>query len=45
LSRITNGEENMNLDKKFPDAHLFSFQIDDEYFTYIIHYLSTGIAP
>jgi hypothetical protein len=30
LSRITNGEEPTNLEDKFPDAQLFSVQIDDE---------------
>jgi hypothetical protein len=45
LSRITNGEEPMNLEDKFPDAILFSVHIVDEYFTYIIQYLSIGIAP
>jgi hypothetical protein len=30
LSRITNGEEPTNLEGNFPDAQLFSVQIDDE---------------
>jgi hypothetical protein len=45
LSRITNGEEPMNLEGKFPDAQLFLVQVADEYFRDIIQYLSTGIAP
>jgi hypothetical protein len=32
LSRITNGEEPMNLEEKFPNAQLFSVQVADEYF-------------
>jgi hypothetical protein len=45
LSRVTNGEEPTNLEDKFPDAQLFSVQIADEHFTYIIHYLSTSTTP
>jgi hypothetical protein len=30
LSRVTNGEEPMNLEDNFPDAHLFSVHIVDE---------------
>jgi hypothetical protein len=45
LSRVTNGEEPTNLEHNFPGAQLFSFQVDDEYFSHIIEYLSTGIAP
>jgi hypothetical protein len=45
LSRVTNGEEPMNLEDNFPDAQLFSVHIIDEYFSYIIQYLSTGTAP
>jgi hypothetical protein len=41
LSRITNGEEPTNLEEKLLDAQLFSVQSIDEYFTYIIQYLST----
>jgi hypothetical protein len=36
LSRITNGEEPMNLDEKFLDTQLFSVQIADDYFVDII---------
>jgi hypothetical protein len=45
LSRITNGEDPNNLEDNFPDAQLFSVQIDDEYFADIIEFLSTGFAP
>jgi hypothetical protein len=45
LSRITNGEELMNLEDNFPDAQLFSVQVSDEYFADIIQYLSTGTVP
>ena len=45
LSRITNGEEPSNLEDKFPNAQLFSIEIDDEYFADIIEFLSTGFAP
>jgi hypothetical protein len=44
LSRVTNGELT-NLEDTFPDTQLFSVQIVDDYFTEIIQYLSTGIAP
>jgi hypothetical protein len=36
LSRVTNGEEPMNLEDNFLDAQLFSVHIFDEYFTDII---------
>jgi hypothetical protein len=45
LSRITNGEEPMNLEDNFPDAQLFLVQVVDEYFTDIIQYLSTWMTP
>jgi hypothetical protein len=45
MSRITNGEEPMNLEDNFPDAQLFSVQIVDEYFADIIQYLSTRTVP
>jgi hypothetical protein len=41
LSRITNGEEPSSLEQNFPDAQLFSVQIVDEYFVYIIEIFST----
>jgi hypothetical protein len=45
MSRVTNGEEPTNMEEKFLDAQLFSAQVVDEYFTYIIEYLSTGVVP
>jgi hypothetical protein len=45
LSRITNGEEPTNLEEKFPDAHLFSVQLVDEYFADIIQYMSIETTP
>ena len=45
LSRIDSGEEASNLEYNFPDAHLFSIQITDEYYEDIIHFLTTGWAP
>jgi hypothetical protein len=45
LSRITNGEEPMNLEDNFLDTKLFLVQVADEYFADIIQYLSIGIAP
>jgi hypothetical protein len=36
LSRVTNGEEYMNLEDKFPDTELFLVHIANEYFAYII---------
>jgi hypothetical protein len=45
LSRITIGEEPTNLEQNFLDVQLFSVQIADEYFVYIIELLSTRFAP
>jgi hypothetical protein len=45
LSRITNGEEPINLEDRFPDAQLFSVQVANEYFDDIIQYLSIGTVP
>jgi hypothetical protein len=45
LSRVTNREETINLEDRFPDAQLLSVQIIDDYFIHIIHYLSTGTVP
>jgi hypothetical protein len=33
------------LEDNFPNAQLFSVQIDDEYFADIIEFFSTGFAP
>jgi hypothetical protein len=45
LSRVTNGEEPINLEDNFLDAQLFSIQVVDEYFVDIIEYLSIETAP
>jgi hypothetical protein len=45
LSRIMNEEEPSNLDEKLLDVQLFSVQIVDEYFSYIIEFLSTRFSP
>ena len=45
LSRIDSGEEPSNLEDNLPDAQLFSIQIADDYYTDIIHFLTTGWAP
>jgi hypothetical protein len=42
LSRLTNGEEPMNLEDNFQDTQLFSVQITNEYFADIIQYLRTS---
>ena len=36
LSRITNGEEPMNLEGNFLDAHLFLVRVDNEYIADIV---------
>jgi hypothetical protein len=43
--RVTNCEEPTNLEDTFLDAHLFSVQIVDYYFSEIIEYLSIGSVP
>jgi hypothetical protein len=45
MSMVNNGEKITNLDANFPDAHLFLVHVFDEYFSYIIEYLSTRNAP
>jgi hypothetical protein len=45
LSKITNGEELSKLEDNFPNAQLFSIEIDDECFADIIEFLSTGFVP
>jgi hypothetical protein len=45
ISRVTNEEEPTNIEDNFLDAQLFSIHITNEYFTDIIHYLSTCTAP
>jgi hypothetical protein len=45
LSCILSGEDAGNLDDSLPDAHLFAVQMVDDYFTDIVQFLSTGMAP
>ena len=45
LSWIDSGEEPSNLEDNFPYAQLFAIHIADEYYTDIIHFLTTGWAP
>ena len=45
LSRLESGEEPTDLEDSSPDAQLFSIQIVDDYFAYIIEFLVTGNAP
>ena len=45
LSRLESGEEPTSLDESLPDAQLFAIQMIDEYFQYIVQYLSTGFPP
>jgi hypothetical protein len=45
LSHILTGEDAGNLDDSLPDAHLFVVQMVDDYFTDIVQFLSTGVAP
>jgi hypothetical protein len=45
LSRITNGEEPKKLEENFPDDNLFSIQIVDDYFSDIVGFLRTRMAP
>ena len=34
-----------NLEDNFPDANLFSIQIDDDYFVDIVGFFSIGMVP
>jgi hypothetical protein len=45
LSRILSGEDAGNLDDNLPDAHLFTVNMVDDYFSDIVQFLSTGMAP
>jgi hypothetical protein len=45
FSRILTGEDAGNLDDNLPDVHLFAIQMVDDYFTYIVQFMSTGVAP
>ena len=41
LSRLESGEEPASLEDQLPDAQLFSVQVTDDYFKYIIEILTT----
>ena len=45
LSHIENGEEPTNIDDGLPDAQLFRFEVTDDHYAPIVHFLSTGVAP
>jgi hypothetical protein len=34
-----------NLDDSLPDTHLFAIQMVDDYFSYLVKFLSTCVAP
>ena len=44
LSRLESGEEPTSLEDNLPHAQLFSVHIADDYFTYIIEFLTIGTA-
>jgi hypothetical protein len=39
------GEDVGNLDENLPNVQLFAIKMVDKYLKYIVHFLSTGIAP
>jgi len=45
LSCILLGEDAGNMDDSLMDVHLFSFQMVEDYFIYIVQFFSTGMAP
>jgi hypothetical protein len=45
LSHILSGEDAGNLDDSLPDTDLFLVQMVDDYFPYIVQFLSTGVTP
>jgi hypothetical protein len=45
LSQILTGEDVGNLDDSFPDAQLFEVGMVGDYFTDIVEFLNTGVAP
>jgi hypothetical protein len=45
LSHILTGGDAGNVDDSLPYAHLFAVQLVDDYFAYIVQFLSTGVAP
>jgi hypothetical protein len=45
LSHILSGEDAGNLGDNMPDADLFTVQMVDDYFSYIVHFLTSWVAP
>jgi hypothetical protein len=45
LSCILSGEDVGNLDDNFPDVQLFAVRMVDDYFSDIVQFLNTGMAP
>jgi hypothetical protein len=45
LSHILSYEDTGNLDDKLPDAQIFVVKMVDDYFSDILQFLSTGVAP
>lgn len=45
LSWIKNGDEPTNLEEGLPDAQLFAVRIEDDHFSYIVQFSSTGTTP
>lgn len=45
MSRLESGEEPIDLKDSLPNVQLFSIQIVDDYFAYIIKFLVIGNAP
>jgi len=45
FSRILSREDVGNLDDSLPDTHLFPIQMVDDYFSDLVQFLSTCIAP
>jgi hypothetical protein len=45
LLHILTGEDAGNLDDNFPCTQLFVVRMVDDYFAYIVEFLSTGMAP
>jgi hypothetical protein len=45
IYHILSGEDAGNLDDNLPDAQLFAVKMVDDYFSDIMQFLSTGMAP
>jgi len=42
---ILSREDARKLDNSLPNTHLFAVKMVDDYFAYIVQFLSIGIAP